>query len=72
MEAKSESEEERPAAKFSKEIEEGFKSVTLLKMENMIDNIKKYHDEFRGAKVPYYERRFIEYRKWLQLQERKG
>ena len=35
-----------------------FKSLTQLKIEGMIPMIKKYQNEFKGARRPYFEQVF--------------
>ena len=47
---------------FNKEIESGFKSAIYLKMETMIDNIKKYRDDFKGNRIPKFEEKFVKER----------
>ena len=53
---------ERSQFTFNKEIESGFKSAIYLKMETMIDNIKKYRDDFKGNRIPKFEEKFVKER----------
>lgn len=36
-----------------------FKSKVYLTMETMIENVKRYQQDFKGSRKPIYEERFI-------------
>ena len=41
------------------EKEFNYKSKAFLKLESMIENIKIYQDDFKGNRIPQYEKQFI-------------
>ena len=43
---------------FNDNIAEGFKSSVFLKMESMIEKVKLYHEDFKGTRIPIYEKKF--------------
>jgi len=47
---------------FSKEIEQGFKSKAYLTLETMVEKIRKYNTDFRGSRIPTFEKKFVEQR----------
>ncbi len=53
---------QQQAVSFNQDIEKNFKSPIYLKLENMMENIKKYQEDFQGSRVPAYERKFIQER----------
>jgi len=55
---------------FNKEIESGFKSAIYLKMETMIDNIKRYRDDFKGNRIPKFEEKFVKERIFIANKNR--
>ena len=40
---------------FNEEIQKGFKSPIYLNLESMIENVKKYQEDFKGHRKPKYE-----------------
>ena len=39
-------------------------------MESMIENVKKYQDDFKGSRIPAYQKKFIEDRKKILEHDR--
>ena len=54
---------------FNEEIESGFKSAIYLKMETMIENIKKYRNDFKGTRIRKFEEKYINERIIITNQE---
>ena len=60
--------------RFNDDIEKGFKSQIYLVMENMIENVKKYQDDFKGGRIPTFEQKFLHRKaeRKVQVAQREG